>query len=95
MIKSLNKGLQGNCVDAPKLGAYCAMMLTNPFIVEMMMKTPEFDRGFGIYNSIVVSTLEDILEYLSMFLLSDKNYVITEDDLNYVGKLILRIKSNL
>lgn len=95
LIKALNRALPGTHIDTPMLGIYCAMMLTNPFIIELMQENPYFDRGFGRYNNVVTNAIEDILEYLANYLSNDCKYIISEDDLNNIGKLVLRIKSNM
>ena len=74
------------------LGLYAAMMLTDSTIVDLMQKNSSFDRGLPRNNCELSDTIQDILVWLSEYMQSHENFVVTEEELGELGKLLLKIE---
>lgn len=83
---------QGFKVLPGALGLYAAMMLTDSTIVDLMQKNSSFDRGLPRNNHELSDTIQDILVWLSEYMQSHENFVVTEEELGELGKLLLKIE---
>lgn len=82
-------------VNVQELGYYIARILADPMVTSMIEQNPTLDRGFKYCGNEAADIIEDIAVYMSEFLASKESFKdilkITEEDLNAVGKMVLKL----
>lgn len=84
---------QGYKILPAALGIYCAMILTDPAIIDLMQKDPRFERGFSACGNALANAVEDVIEWLANYLQTHEDYVISDDELDELGKLVIRFEN--
>ena len=74
------------------LGRYAAMILTDPTLVPLMRRNPQFDRGFAAIGSKIAFHVQEILVILSDHLQKrGEAVVVSEEPLQNLGRHVEQI----